>query len=288
MARNKVTGGSLARESGSWSLGALVPLLGLALILLAEVVEGPRTSFMGLLAAVPIFAAVFSRPALTAMIAGVTWLAAVTFGLVSPERIGASDSLRLATIALAGILAVFASVLRQRLQVRLSSAEREAATVGEIRRMSETDELTGVRNRWGVLKFVSSQEADSQRTVAIFDIDGLKAVNDAYGHLVGDILITEVAWRLAGALAPTDLVGRWGGDEFVVVLDAPAASSAPILARAQAAVTCEHIQVTGHRIPVAVSFGVAEWPSGQPLDTALAAADTALYEAKLVGRKRTT
>jgi diguanylate cyclase (GGDEF)-like protein len=243
---------------------------------------------MGLLAAVPIFAAMFSRPAVTGMIAGVTWLAAVTFGLFSPERIGASDSLRLATIALAGILAVFASVLRQRLQVRLSSAEREAATVGEIRRMSETDELTGVRNRWGVLKFVSSQEADSQRTVAIFDIDGLKAVNDAYGHLVGDIFITEVAGRLARALAPTDLVGRWGGDEFVIVLDVPAARSAPILARAQAAVTCEQIQVRGHRIPVAVSFGVAEWSAGQPLDTALAAADTALYVAKLVGRKRTT
>ncbi|MCX6415352.1 MAG: hypothetical protein NTU77_12255, partial [Actinobacteria bacterium] len=67
---------------GSWSLGVLAPLVGLALILLAEVVEGPRTSFMGLLAAVPIFAAMFSRPAVTAMIAGVTWLAAVTFGLV--------------------------------------------------------------------------------------------------------------------------------------------------------------------------------------------------------------
>ena len=278
----------MVHGSGSWSLGVLVPLVGLGLILIADVIEGPSISFVGFLVAVPIFAAVFSRPSITAVIGGVTWLAAVIFALATPEPIGASQYLRLAIIALAGSLAVVASDLRRRQEIRLSSAEREAAAVTEIRRISETDELTGVRNRWGVLRFVSGHGADSQRTVAIFDIDDLKSVNDALGHQVGDVLIAAVARRLAGALAPTDLVGRWGGDEFLVVLDIAAARSGPILARVHAAVTSEPIRARHHLIPAAVSFGAADWPPRRPLDSALAAADRALYEAKLAGRNRTT
>ena len=278
----------MARGSGSRSLGVLVPLVGIALILLVDAIEGPLIAFLGLLAVVPMFAAVFSAPLVTAMIAGVTWLAALMFGLASPEPSGPAQSLRLAIIALVGILAVFASALRQRQEARLSSAEREAAAVGEIRRMSETDELTGVKNRLRILQAISEHEPDSHRTVAIVDIDDLKCVNDAHGHQVGDIFITAVARRLAGALAGTDLVGRWGGDEFLLVLDVPAARSAPVVDRAHAAVTSEPIRVRDHLIPVTISIGVAAWTAGQPLDAALATADQALYEAKVAGRNRTT
>jgi len=283
----------LAQGSGSRSLGVVVPIIGIVLILVIDVLEGPATAFIGLLAVVPMFAAVFSGPVVTARIAGVTWLAALVFGIASAEPSGPAQSMRLAVIALASILAVFASALRRQQEMRLMSAEREAAEVGEIRRMSETDELTGVRNRRGVLKSINDREANEReanlpRTVALIDIDDFKAVNDAYGHQVGDEYITAAARRLAGALASTDLVGRWGGDEFLVVLDAGAARSAPVLARAHAAVTSEPIRVRDHLIPVAVSIGVADWNVDQPLDAALATADQALYEAKLAGRNRTT
>ena len=276
------------RRSGSWSLGFLMPLVAVVLILAVDVIEGPGTALVGLLAVVPMLAAVFAGPAMTAVVAGTTWLAAVVFGLVSLGESGPAQSMRLAIIALVGILAVVASTLRLRQEARLAEAEQQASTVTEIRRISETDELTGVLNRRGVLRSIDATELLVERTIALIDIDGLKAVNDAYGHQIGDEYIRAVARRLSGALAGTDLVGRWGGDEFLVVLEAPASRSERVLDRAHAAITSEPVRVFDRLIPVSVSIGVAEWPAGQPLDAALATADGALYEAKLAGRNRTT
>lgn len=281
-------GGTLMRRSGSLSLGLLLPLVAVGVILAVDVIEGPGTALVGLLAVVPMLAAVFAGPAMTAVVAGATWLAAVVFGLVSLGESGPAQSMRLAIIALVGILAVVASTLRLRQEARLAEAEQQASAVTEFRRISETDELTGVLNRRGVLRSIDATEPLVERTIALIDIDGLKAVNDAYGHQIGDEYIRAVARRLSGALAGTDLVGRWGGDEFLLVLEVPASRSERVLDRAHVAITAEPVRVFDRLIPVSVSVGVAQWPPGQPLDAALATADGALYEAKLAGRNRTT
>ncbi len=281
-------GGTLMRRGGSWPLGLMVPLVAVGIILAVDVIEGPGTAFVGILAVVPMFAAVFAGPAMTAVVAGSSWLAAVAFGLASPGESGPVQSMRLAIIALVGILAVVASTLRMRQEARLAEAEQKASTVTEIRRISETDELTGVLNRRGVLRSLDATEPLIERTLALIDIDGLKAVNDAHGHQIGDEYITAVARRLSRALAGTDLVGRWGGDEFLIVLEVPVSRSEQVLDRVHAATTAEPVRVFDRLIPVSVSVGVAQWPAGQPLDAALATADEALYEAKLAGRNRTT
>jgi diguanylate cyclase (GGDEF)-like protein len=124
--------------------------------------------------------------------------------------------------------------------------------------------------------------------IALIDIDNLKQVNDSYGHQVGDLYIAAVARRLSASLAGTDLIGRWGGDEFLIVLDLPGSRSGLVLDRARAAVTSNPVGAGDRLLPVSVSVGAADWPARQPLDASLALADAALYEAKSAGRNRTS
>ena len=269
-------------------MGVVAPISAIALVLGADAVEGPRTAYVGVLAVVPMFAAVFAGPVVTAVIGAVTWLAALTFGMTVSGGSIQAQSLRLGVIAIVSILAIVASALRLRQEHRIVRAEQEAATIAEVRRLSETDELTGLLNRRGLLKAIDGTEGCAERMIALIDIDNLKQVNDSYGHQVGDLYITAVARRLSASLAGTDLIGRWGGDEFLVILELPESRSGPVLDRARAAVMSNPVGVGDHLLPVSVSVGVADWPAHQPLDTSLALADAALYEAKSAGRNRTS
>lgn len=299
-------GGGLMSGSSAWTLGVIAPLAGLSLILEAEVLEGPRTAYLGLLAVVPMFAAAFAGPAQTAFVGAVTWLAALGFGISASDGTVQSQWARLAIIAIASALAVVASALRLRQERRLTVAERASATIAEVRRLSETDELTGVLNRRGLLRALEPSAVPDRRavldrgegldcgavpidrTIALLDIDGLKQVNDTFGHLLGDAFITAVADRLSAALAGTELIGRWGGDEFLIVLDTPASEGMRILDLAHDAITAEPARIDGRSLPISVSLGAAPWPAGATLDSALAIADGALYQAKSAGRNRTT
>lgn len=281
-------GGCSLRRSGSWSLGVVAPISAIALVLGADAVEGPRTAYVGVLAVVPMFAAVFAGPVVTAVIGAVTWLAALTFGMTVSGGSIQAQSLRLGVIAIVSILAIVASALRLRQEHRIVRAEQEAATIAEVRRLSETDELTGLLNRRGLLKAIDGTEGFAERMIALIDIDNLKQVNDSYGHQVGDLYITAVARRLSASLAGTDLIGRWGGDEFLIVLDLPGSRSGLVLDRARAAVTSNPVGAGDRLLPVSVSVGAADWPARQPLDASLALADAALYEAKSAGRNRTS
>ena len=269
-------------------MGVVAPISAIALVLGADAVEGPRTAYVGVLAVVPMFAAVFAGPVVTAVIGAVTWLAALTFGMTVSGGSIQAQSLRLGVIAIVSILAIVASALRLRQEHRIVRAEQEAATIAEVRRLSETDELTGLLNRRGLLKAIDGTEGFAERMIALIDIDNLKQVNDSYGHQVGDLYITAVARRLSASLAGTDLIGRWGGDEFLIVLDLPGSRSGLVLDRARAAVTSNPVGVGDRLLPVSVSVGAADWPARQPLDASLALADAALYEAKSAGRNRTS
>ncbi|MCW2995271.1 MAG: hypothetical protein JWQ18_2766, partial [Conexibacter sp.] len=149
------------------------------------------------------------------------------------------------------------------------------------------DELTELPNRRGAARQIDvlisrARRHGHQLALLIIDADRFKAINDRHGHHVGDVVLRELAARLRERVRREDVVGRWGGEEFVVALPETtpdgAAAVAESLREAIAAVPIAELAVT-------VSIGVAAW-TGQELDELVKGADRALYAAKAAGRDR--
>jgi len=163
----------------------------------------------------------------------------------------------------------------------------------ELRFMATHDSLTRLVNRPELLAQMDRLLARSPRTglniAALFvDLDRLKAINDAYGHAVGDSVIIEVAARLRSQVRSGDLVARLGGDEFVVLLPAiHSIEDADAIAGKIHAVVASPMSVGDETLTVTVSIGVALAEAGQRAERILELADRALYEAKRSGRART-
>jgi diguanylate cyclase (GGDEF)-like protein len=188
-------------------------------------------------------------------------------------------------IAIFGVIAVIASVVRIQRETQLSSAMAQAAQAEAMRLQANSDPLTGLLNRRGVLDRIEQRES-THSTVAVIDVDRFKAINDRYGHLVGDEVIQAIGARIAGGLSRADIVGRWGGDEFVVVLDLECEQGTRVIERVFDQVCSEPLSTSVGDIPVGISVGISGWEQSQTLDSVLAQADTALYSAKDSGRNR--
>jgi diguanylate cyclase (GGDEF)-like protein len=269
----------------SWTtvaLGLVLPLALIVLILSADAAEGPKTAYVGVLAVVPMLAAVFAPPWMTVIVGVVTWLSAYGFGQVASDGNVAAQRVRLIIIALAGLAAVGASALRQSRERRLVEALQSAASVGPLREAAHTDQLTGLLNRRGLLESVPAT-SDAVRSVVVLDSDGLKQVNDSLGHQAGDDYLRAISGRLAGALARSDALARWGGDEFLVVLNLDTPAAREVINRAVRGVRATPVSLAGTLVEATVSAGIARWPAGATLDEALSAADGALYRAKALG-----
>ncbi len=160
----------------------------------------------------------------------------------------------------------------------------------ELQRRATFDELTGCYNRSSIMLTleanIDSGRRRAERAVAFVDVDSFKEINDRYGHAVGDELLRLVAQRLRGAVREADLVGRIGGDEFLVVCpDIGGPDLAMQLAeRLSAAVRDVSLDVIPGGIDVQVSVGVA-WSCGSALsaDALVARADAAMYASKREG-----
>lgn len=151
--------------------------------------------------------------------------------------------------------------------------------------LAETDQLTGIANRRRT-SLALEQAVDAARasgrpvSIAMFDIDHFKQINDTYGHQAGDEVLKRVAADAGGQLRSGDTIGRFGGEEFVIVLpDTPASAAMSVAERVRAA-----IQAGGDNPCVTISIGVAEQAPGETCDTLLRRADQALYAAKREGR----
>lgn len=165
----------------------------------------------------------------------------------------------------------------------------DADQLAQYERSSLTDALTGVANRRAAQRALDAAYARRARgggdfSVALFDIDHFKRINDRYGHPVGDRVISAVAGALAAEARGTDLVARWGGEEFIAIL--PVASTGAIA-------FCERVRQTIRLLDwrelerVTVSAGVAHSASAEDVDVLLRKADEKLYQAKANGRDRT-
>ncbi len=153
------------------------------------------------------------------------------------------------------------------------------------------DPLTGMLNRRGFAEAcarVIESEANAGRPVAvlIFDIDHFKGINDRFGHPAGDELLKLFATVVVGNLRISDLSGRIGGEEFAALLPCSLEEGVVAAERVRLAFANAGISVEDGPVDTTVSVGVAGGPAGTELEVLLAAADTALYQAKRGGRNR--
>lgn len=154
------------------------------------------------------------------------------------------------------------------------------------------DFLTGVFNRRAILDRLGQEIARAKRengslSVGMFDIDHFKNINDAHGHQAGDEALVAFARRIQGGLREYDCVGRYGGEEFLVI--APGSiglESESLYERLRARIAGAEITTNAGAISLTVSIGVAPGTGQSTVDALLAAADAALYQAKAEGRNR--
>ncbi len=179
------------------------------------------------------------------------------------------------------------------LRALVATLTRKQMALDEAEELANRDPLTGLLNRSGLQQYLDRatvQARISGINLIIFaaDLDGFKAVNDTLGHAAGDQLLCEIARRLTGCARQQDAVARIGGDEFIMVLEAPtgpADLTAINIARRMLAVVQTPIHLSAGPARVGCSFGGAAWPDdGEDVNDVIKKADSALYDVKRAGK----
>lgn len=185
-----------------------------------------------------------------------------------------------------GVCGVVIVIVLALTNVTLSSYQRT------IEKLAITDKLTGVYNRRAFDLLCKEALRDAARngtdvTLVMLDIDGFKGVNDRYGHSAGDHVLVSVVRVLQGGVRASDLLCRWGGEEFLVLLKGcPMEHGVRTAEKLRQSVDGLATTVDGEEIRVTISLGVAQYRTGDTDDTLLKRADQALYRAKAGGRNR--
>jgi len=187
------------------------------------------------------------------------------------------------------ILSINANALRVRLA---ESRGRLADTLEQVKALASHDELTRALNRRALMASLARERVRAERSgvpfaIGMMDLDHFKAVNDTYGHGAGDAVLREFANVVHATMRATDVFGRYGGEEFLIVLvgtELPAALEA--LERIRTAVQSHDWNAIAPGLTLTVSAGVAHFHKGQSVEQLLHDADQALYQAKGGGRNR--
>ncbi len=234
----------------------------------------------------------------------VTWLLTVAVLAVQIGYFGIQPSLPLDTFALQWVFwLIFAATLgrvmllgafARSFRVRLDRNNRElSAALVENHRLATTDDLTGALNRRSLMGILSQEVERAVRyklplCVAMLDLDNFKQVNDRFGHLVGDTVLKRFSLLAHESLRVSDCFGRFGGEEFFVILPHCTESNAvKIMERYRMAVQEYAWPEIVPDLSVSVSIGVAVFKPGGSIDLLLSQADAALYDAKHSGRNQT-
>jgi diguanylate cyclase (GGDEF)-like protein len=177
--------------------------------------------------------------------------------------------------------------IRDRIQVRRRREVQEMAQA--LRFQATTDPLTGTYNRAKFDEALASEIARAKRyrrpfTLILFDIDHFKRVNDSYGHQAGDDVLVRLSAIAKETIRATDLLARWGGEEFVILATGQEGETGCLLAeKLRATVEATSFEYVGK---VTCSLGVAQFVDSDSAESLIARADGALYRAKANGRNR--
>ena len=187
-------------------------------------------------------------------------------------------------------LTLFTAIVDARMQSKSAVLAQSLQTANnELHQLAFRDALTGLPNRlllYDRVEVAVERCARDGSTLAMLfvDLDGFKPVNDSFGHRLGDLVLCELAQRLASHARTADTVARIGGDEFVLLLggNPDAADAAQIAQRIIDALTLP-VAVEGHELRLSCSVGIAMYPSDGPCDQLMAHADAAMYAVKRAG-----
>jgi len=203
----------------------------------------------------------------------------------------------LAVVALISVgLAVLLEEIRSQrgqLEQRVSERTRELEEANlRLKEQASMDYLTGIANRRHC-HHIAQRELKRRKvsggaiSLILFDVDHFKQVNDRFGHDVGDMVLNRVVDTVKETIRPLDMFGRYGGEEFLILLpDVPQEIAAKVAERVRKALEALPISYEGQTIEVTVSLGVAQWDGHSMLDELITQADNALYEAKALGRNQ--
>lgn len=186
------------------------------------------------------------------------------------------------------ILAVTSSIFASGYQKEVSRLHEKNSV---LERESHQDELTGLRNRWGIKKYLNKKYREwkllrSPFTVAIGDIDHFKQLNDRFGHEAGDLVLSRIGQLMQEELSPHAMVSRWGGEEFLFALPMQIEASCEILEKLRIAVERQEVLYQGNSLKITITIGVADAGVAESLDDMVRLADRRLYLGKRAGRNR--
>jgi diguanylate cyclase (GGDEF)-like protein len=268
--------------------GATVQVVSIYLLSATGGVRSPWFVFYLL----PVLATVFSyRPRSTAFVAAVAVVGLVFLGIQDPAVTSLADARDLLLVRLIGLAAIttMAYVITRAMRLGRERLEHQESRLREVLAMTEreamTDPLTAVHNRRALDQVIARADSRAARdghpySVLVIDVDGLKAINDRQGHAAGDRALRLIAAAATEVVRGYDVVARFGGDEFVVVLhdsaDAAARMSAErIKTRAQQLMASD-----AELVGTTISVGSATWRQGRTPEDLIAEADAGMYAAK--------
>lgn len=189
-------------------------------------------------------------------------------------------------LPLAGVLAAQLSRLRSTLRAQRSAL---ATALADVQRLAEFDELTGLANRRHASNYLTMQHAQAQHngsgfSVALIDLDNFKRINDTLGHDAGDKALQAFAAAARPIMRATDLMARWGGEEFLIVMP----NTSPEETCAVALRLLERVGAfpSDQGGPLSFSAGIAQWKHGESVASTVARADRRMYAAKDAGRNQ--